>query len=404
MMNTIDMHKKISQDLFFRLSALAIIASAFHFWPFDNSKIWQLANPANMLCMVAFTILLAYIFYSQTRQKIENPLPHISILAYLIVNILSVAHAQNFGRSLNYTAKLCLVMVGGFFLFSVAASTRKHLLRMHIAIVIAAVISVAGCFIFRFILNADRFGFHENAYKYGTYIGIIVPMACLYLLNSNTKIKIYLAFLLLIVSIITSGTIGAIFAISVSTIIPLTFSKQPLAKILMATLIMTVSLSILFFADINNINSDFQLAEKDNINLRQRYIEWQAQINLLSNKAIPGTGAGCVNDYRSEFYYRLPKLNTLKPFDQNGFLSVAAETGFVGLACFIWIILHYGKKCFIRNNNTQLSIANAAGFIGACIGNIFSSVHYNGNLITFVLVLALINSTNQLYGENKNEI
>ncbi len=401
-MNTIDINKKLPENLFCRLSILAIVTSAFHFWPFDNSKIWQLTNPANMLCLTAIVILPAYIFNSLNRQKIKNHLPYISIFAYLIISILSMAQAQSFGRSLNYTIKLCLVMVGGFFLFSIGTSTRKNLASIYIAIVIAAVISVAGCFFFRFILEDARFGFHENAYKYGTYIGIIVPMACLHLLNSHSKIKIFSAYLLLTVSLFTSGSIGVIFAISTGIIIPMILSMPSLIKILLTILIVAVSLSILFAADINNITGDFQLAEKDNINLSQRYIEWQAQINLLLEKTITGTGAGCVNDHRSEFYYRLPKLNTLKPFDQNGFLAVTAETGLIGLFCFCWIILHYGKKCLTLNNNTQL--ANAAGFIGACMSNIFSSVHYNGNLIIFILVLALINSANQLYGENKNEV
>ena len=148
------------------------------------------------------------------------------------------------------------------------------------------------------------------------------------------------------------------------------------------------------------------MKEKDSTNLRQRYIEWQAEINLLENRGITGTGAGCVNDYRSNFYYRLPKLNTLKAFDQNGFLAVAAETGLLGLTCFIWILIHYGKMSLkdclsLRaDKNSKLSAmatANIAGFVSGIFANLFSSVHYNGNLIVFVLLLSLITSVNRVY-------
>ena len=156
----------------------------------------------------------------------------------------------------------------------------------------------------------------------------------------------------------------------------------------------------------NAAGSDFALKENDEINLRQRYIEWQAEINLLEKRGITGTGAGCVNDYRSNFYYRLPKLNTLKVFDQNGFLAIGAETGLLGLAAFIWILIHYGRmslRDFLHlqaGENPQacaMTTANTAAFVSALTANLFSSVHYNGILIVFVLLLSLISSVNKIY-------
>jgi len=106
-----------------------------------------------------------------------------------------------------------------------------------------------------------------------------------------------------------------------------------------------------------------------------------------------GSGAGSVNDYRSNFYYRLPKLNTLAEFDQNGWLAAAAETGVMGLLCFCWIIGEYGKRAAAllrRNEAAALGVSGIAGIVGVCVANVFSSVNYNGVLIVFVLVLALV--------------
>ena len=164
----------------------------------------------------------------------------------------------------------------------------------------------------------------------------------------------------------------------------------------------------IILAVLNEQEISAKLSEKDGINLRQRYIEWQAQINLLENRTITGTAAGCINDYRSKFYYRLPKLNTLKVFDQNGWLAVGGETGIVGLVCLCWVVIHYGKLAFkqlIKSGKRDLSAANRftkanlAGFISACIANTFSSVQYNAILIVFVLVIALISETNRIFGD-----
>jgi O-antigen ligase len=146
------------------------------------------------------------------------------------------------------------------------------------------------------------------------------------------------------------------------------------------------------------LRRDAAICEADGINVRQRYIQWQAFINLLEGRSIAGTGAGCVNEHRSAFYYRLPKLNTLAPFDENGYLATAAEGGILALACLGWVIVNHfsmawGRIVRARRCNdpeeSRLSIAASAAVVGACAANVFSSVQYNGILVIFVAVLAL---------------
>jgi hypothetical protein len=155
----------------------------------------------------------------------------------------------------------------------------------------------------------------------------------------------------------------------------------------------------------SSVYDDVRLREKDGVNIKQRYIEWQAEINLLEERTVVGTAAGCINEHRSNFYYRLPKLNTLKAFDQNGWLATGAETGIAGLVCFCWIVLYYGKAALTRvldsgrkepNVDRVFAVANFAGFVAACVAHLFSSVHNNGILIVLALVLALISRTSCL--------
>ena len=213
-------------------------------------------------------------------------------------------------------------------------------------------------------------------------------------------------------AILSSGSRGALVAIAAG--LALSAVLLPRLSVRLSIIGSVVcGLSAVFLLNSNpavtTLKNDIRLAEQDGSNLRQRYIEWQAEINLVQERTATGTGAGCINTYRSGFYYRLPKLNTLEEFDQNGYLATAAETGILGLVCFCWVLFTYGKKALYEGFTTRrksdmtrhrFAAANLAGLTGAVVANAFSSVHYNGVLIAFVLVLSLIGGTPQLHGEH----
>ena len=147
--------------------------------------------------------------------------------------------------------------------------------------------------------------------------------------------------------------------------------------------------------------------ENDGKNLRQRYIEWQAEMNMLEAYGVTGSGAGSINDYRSNYYHRLPKLNTLQPYDQNGWLTISAETGIMGLFCLIWIVYEHGRYMFhsryvLPFEMQRMSSALLAALAASCVSNIFSSVYYNGVLIAFVAVLALSKSVFHSTGKDRS--
>jgi len=84
----------------------------------------------------------------------------------------------------------------------------------------------------------------------------------------------------------------------------------------------------------------------------------------------------------------------------------------LGLIAFIWILIHYGRmslKDFLSlkaDENLEadaMAAANTAGFVSAVVANLFSSVHYNGNLIVFVLLLSLISSVNRIHTGGRSE-
>jgi hypothetical protein len=401
------------KDVFFNtLAGITILFSALHFWPFENSKYWQMLNIPNLCCAVVLIIAAFLSISKEYRQHLFAFIPHISIIAYLAINLFSMSIADSLERPLNYTLKIILTLSGGFFLFQKALSKPKAISLFYILTAVAVSISISACVYTRLGYDPKQFGFHGNVFKYGTYTGILIPLAGIYLLYGS-RFQVLWAIVIIITGTFSVGSAGGCLSIFSGLITGLIITQKTSIrlKILICILLSAAALFLSNKVFDGVIGSDFALKEKEGINLRQRYIEWQAEINLLEKRGITGTGAGCVNDYRSNFYYRLPKLNTLKAFDQNGFLAVGAETGLWGLVTFIWIWLHYGKMCFIScvylrteaSCASAAATANAAAFVSVITANMFSSVHYNGILIVFMLLLSLISSVNRFYGENTGE-
>lgn len=177
------------QKFFLLLGAFAIIGSAFHFWPFQQSRLWQIMNLSNLACLTTVLLLAALYICGKNRNKVVSFLPHVSIFAYLIINFLSMAFAAGFPRSASFIAKLAIVFVGGFYLFVRAASNEKSIKAIYKFIVIALLISVSYCLFTRLSGSVGKFGFHGNVFKYGTYIGILTPLGATYLISESTRTK-----------------------------------------------------------------------------------------------------------------------------------------------------------------------------------------------------------------------
>lgn len=365
--------------------------------------------PSNLVVFVWIAILTGFTLLRRQRQTLVDLLPHISIFAYLAINIFSAAFATDLGRAITYTAKLALMLIGGYMLFSAAISGRKSLCIFFILITTTVIIAVTWCLLARFGFGSGDFGSFDSPYKYGTYIGTLVPLCAAYLFMSTRYTAKLLAAAIVIGAIVSAGSAGQLVAITISlAAFTMIIQRWSVRTYVTACLACGLGLIILPSSHpaIVPLYDDIKLAEKDGTNLKQRYIEWQTELNLMEERTMTGTAAGCINIYRSNYYYRLPKLNTLKAFDQNGWLATGAETGILGLVCFGWIIVHcfrlaYQQLDVINRLNHpaayRSAVANFTGLTAACTANLFSSVHYNGVVIVFVLVLALVYKTNRIF-------
>ena len=386
------------------LSVTAIFFSAFGFWPYEDNLLWRMFCVPNFV--VIFWVLIVGVLLMRGRSsEFLSVIPHVSVLAYFSVNIVSIAFAGDISRAVSFTSKLGLILLGGYALLGAGLYSRTAMKIVYVVATLAVTVCIGYCLLGRYYFGSEGFGFFDSGLKYGTYVGILVSMCGVYLLSSGRILTMSGGLALLAGGLFSSGSIGMVCAIS-AAMVTAAVLLQGLAERLLIVVTVLICL-LLMFSFASELRDDARMSESDGVNLKQRYIEWQAFLNLLERRWMTGTGAGCVNDYRSVFYYRLPKLNTIKAFDQNGYLATAAETGIAGLVCFCWVLAHYGKQgfCTLKKRFRQggiawrIAVANMAGFIAACTANLFSSVHYNGVLIVFVLVLVLIERSERVFDD-----
>jgi hypothetical protein len=226
----------------------------------------------------------------------------------------------------------------------------------------------------------------ESPLKLGCFLAMTVPATATGLLARGRAFRRAWALLLVVMSLLACASAWAWLGVVVGTIAGThAFAKRWLTLTLLgaaAAIVATTSLH-------PGVIADTQWRETQGPDVRQRYLEWQALINLLKDRSAAGTGIGCLNDYRSQYYLRLPKNNTIAAFDQNGWLAAAAELGLPGLIALCWIIGEYACRGWPRRDD-PLCRAAWAGLLGGAIAQVGSALTYNGILTVFAILLAAI--------------
>jgi O-antigen ligase len=131
-------------------------------------------------------------------------------------------------------------------------------------------------------------------------------------------------------------------------------------------------------------------------------LEWQAGLNILRDRPLFGVAAG---NYRREighYYFTAPKLNTMEPDSQSGYLVTLFTTGLAGLAAFAWVLLRaFGHAA--RNVNGApdpflkwLSLGAMGGMIAFSINNMFAPLIYQSTAVQFIVMLCIIDASERL--------
>jgi len=376
-------------------AAWSVLALAIHLWPFEGGRTLETLAPANVGIILWVVIAgTAALFSSRTRPLITNNLPDVSVWCLLAIAAASVAFSPHVWQSASSLAKLALMYVGAMTLFGVACGRdgwADRLCTMALAAACIAMIASAASWVF----GHEGWGFFESPYKYATATTILFIVGIVHLASGQSQWA-WLATPATALAAVTTITLGGLCGIAAGLLAGIVVLGHRRARLRLATCLLTLATILVIFwpaSVFSPLRDDARMGDSNGRDLRQRYIEWQAQLNLLEQRPVAGTGLGCVNEYRSMVYGRLPKRNTLEPFDRNGWLLTAAETGVFGLAAFVWVVVAAGRTAWraARAAGAQAHVAAAAfaALAAACAAGTFSSVNYNGVINAFVLAVAL---------------
>jgi hypothetical protein len=146
---------------------------------------------------------------------------------------------------------------------------------------------------------------------------------------------------------------------------------------------------------------------EDQKHIKQRYMEWQAALNMFVKQPLIGFGAGNYQNYIGNHYGILPKVNTMEPNSDNLYLVIASTTGLFGLSALIWILSYFYKSSLILVKKTDNSFTKIIGLWG--VGSIlsisiyafFTSFFVVSLMFMFVLIVSIIQSNLSCINEKK---
>jgi hypothetical protein len=127
--------------------------------------------------------------------------------------------------------------------------------------------------------------------------------------------------------------------------------------------------------------------------IKNRYIEMQASLNMLSENTLLGVGLGNFQNQIGSFYNELPKINTAEINQHNGYLIVASTMGILGLSALLWLFFlawKQAKEKFKYQTKDRNIFLGLVGSILSCMIECLFSDFFVASLLTpFIFIIYL---------------
>lgn len=210
----------------------------------------------------------------------------------------------------------------------------------------------------------------------------------------------------LVVTFSRGGWIGLLVAIFVLLVLLLyqlsvnlpRFWRTWSLPLLLGSMALVLAIAFLFVEPVRDRFVSIFAGRGDSSN-NFRINVWAAVIEMIKDRPFLGIGPG--NTAFNKIYplYQRPRYNALSAY--SFLLEVAVETGFIGLACFVWlliVILNTGLQQLrrLRENNSREAlwlIGAIASLLGILAHNTFDTVLYRPEINTlWWLMVAIVAS------------
>ena len=244
----------------------------------------------------------------------------------------------------------------------------------------------------RFITNINGFFTGDNFFEMfaininviAGFLLLIYPLLYIFIKEEDfktSKIYIFIALFILFAICITKSR-SAIFLSFIATLFfLLEYKKNTYIKILMV-IVVTVLLSLTVYVSVlKSASSSFS----------DRLIWWQTAYLIFKQNILFGCGF-C--NYSVLFKTFRPELVVNTLYAHNIFFQLLADTGIVGLSCFIWLIISFYKKIIYKIKNSSDKIYFKAIAVSITLFLLLNLDDYSffipANMLVFFVVFSSI--------------
>ena len=328
------------------------------------------------------------------------PLPE-NILFVLLIS-LSLFKAENIAESAKELFQVIEYIIVAFIIFSKIRCDDKILSKtavLFLGLVSIVVLTAVFQYFNSSVGVMDVKGTFGNRNTYGGFLAVTLPMILSIVLQIR---KWWLKIWGSVILVIAGGTVlsgGAAFGLLIAcSLICVLVSRR--AFLIWVSIIAIVGVLILPALPRNNMEVLKQSVSlfDENGQVKPRYTEWQASLQMWSEQPLLGVGLG---NYQSQIgmnYAFLPVKEGPKEQDHNNlFLVYVSSTGLIGLIGLFTMLLFWFQRtvsAFIPSKpggaHQQVLALGAMGAIVAfCITSIWTALLVRGVFLSFVIIISL---------------
>ncbi len=142
------------------------------------------------------------------------------------------------------------------------------------------------------------------------------------------------------------------------------------------------------FLPLNQVGDRYKKYDQEK-NIKNRYIEMLASLNMMAENTLIGIGAGNFQNHIGSYYFKLPKINTAEPGQNNGYLIIGSTIGFFGLVTVVWLLYEMLNRIKKKTTNDFIGIGIRGAVLACIIENTFVYLFTSSLLVPFILLVYL---------------